>query len=139
MDRDRKLSAFGERQALWLGETLKTAGFGECRVLSSRAERAITTARLLCLGLGSDPNEADPLMLGASMAGLLPMLEEFWADEQLIFVGHNPPMSELASLLVSGFGHCTVQLRTGTAAVVDLPELASPGTGRLIDILRLDD
>jgi len=139
MDRDRKLSALGERQALWLGEALKIDGFGDSMVLSSRAERAIATARLLCRGLGSKPCEVDSLMLGGPVAGLVPLIENFQAEEQLIVVGHNPPMSELASLLVSGAGRCTVQLRTGTAAVVDLPELASPGTGRLIDLLRLND
>ena len=57
-----------------------------------------------------------------------------------MIVGHNPPMSEIASLLVTtGFGHCSIQLRTGTAAaVVDLPELTKPATGRLVDLLRLD-
>jgi phosphohistidine phosphatase len=137
-DKDRKLTAFGERQGLWLGESLLTAGFEGCMVLSSGAERAITTAMLLCQGLGGEPQRVEPLMLGSPTAGLLPMIERYSTQHQLIFVGHNPPMSELTSLLVSGFGHCSVELRTGAAAIVDLPELAKAGSGRLLDILRLD-
>ena len=138
LDRDRELTPLGEQQAAWLGEALFGAGFDGCRVLSSAAARAWATARLLGAGLKSEPVEVSPLMLGSPAAGLVPLIESFSEEPRLVIVGHNPPMSEIASLLVYGFGHCSIQLRTGTAAVVDLPELTKPATGRLIDLLRLD-
>lgn len=138
LDRDRELTVQGERQAVWLGEALLAEGFGGSLVLSSEAARAIATAELLCKGIDSEPQRVQLLMLGSPVAGLIPLIEQHHEEPRLIVVGHNPPMSELASLLVSGFGGYGVQLKTGTAAVVELPELTAPGTGRLIELLRLD-
>lgn len=137
-DEDRKLTRRGERQALWLGEALSESGFTGARVLSSRAARAIRTAHLLAEGLMSPVEEAEGLMLGSQISDVLPLMEMHRSGTPLVLVGHNPMVSQLASLLTHGVGFCELQLRTGSAAMIELTELV-PGAATLRDVLRLQE
>lgn len=136
-DEDRELTTRGRKQASWLGESLSQAGFSGSLVLSSRAARAIQTASLLAEGLGSPVQEAEALMLGGQISDVLPLVETHDSGS-LVLVGHNPMVSLLASLLTTGVGYCDVQLRTGSAALIEISEFV-PGAGTLRDLLRMDD
>lgn len=135
-DEDRELTTRGRNQASWLGETLSEAGFAGSVVLSSRAARAIQTATLLAEGLGSPVEEVEALMLGSQISDVLPLVESHESG-RLLLVGHNPMMSLLASLLTTGVGYCDTQLRTGSAALIEIDELV-PGSGTLRDLIRMD-
>ena len=136
-DEDRELTGRGRNQASWLGTSLSDAGFGGSLVLSSRAARAIQTASLLAEGLGSSVEEVDALMLGGQLSDVLPLVESHDSGS-LVLVGHNPMVSLLASLLTNGVGHCNIQLRTGSAALIEIGDLV-PGAGTLRELLRMDD
>lgn len=144
-DRDRPLRPRGERQTHWLADTILGGPreFVPALILSSEFVRARETARILsqrlgvdlrfekCLELGWPADDAVSLIARAGDAGL---------DGPLMLVGHNPQMEILVSSLVHGLTPAEDEMRTGMAALIDLPDPSSPeGTGNLVRKLRLDD
>lgn len=138
-DADRRLTPLGERQALWLGEQLLTSGYSDATVLASQAERARRTAEILSDVLGITPLFVPGLMLGRSAGEALSVIETYCEHPRLVIVGHNPTVSELATILTHGLGCCSLGLKTGSAAIVELKGQPAPGIASLCDVIRLDD
>ena len=114
-DRERPLSAAGQSEALQMGRALaalSASGFRPVGALVSPARRAQETlagvrSGLRCLA-GAETDEALYL---ASPGQLLSRLQRL-PDQtvQLLLVGHNPGLSELAQLLV-GRAEADLRLR----------------------------
>ncbi len=138
-DADRRLTPRGERQAEWLGRELLLAGYSDAIVLTSQAERARRTAELICEVLGIEPVLTPGLMLGRTAGEALHVLETHLDRPKVVLVGHNPTVSELASILTRGMGYCSVGLRTGSAAMIELKGEPMPGVASLQDVIRSDD
>ncbi len=158
-DEDRRLAPRGERQAVWLGETLGAGELPPVRIVASPAARAARTAVLIADVLGLEVETSDEVGLGSRaswVVGLVGLIAEAAETGSLAIVGHNPTLSIVAGTLVGGVG-CVggagqIELRTGEAAVLDLPDPADPadpadaidpidpiGVATLVGLLRLDD
>lgn len=122
-DRERPLTAGGERAAAALGRTMAELGMRPERVLVSTAERAEKT--LAHLGLPLDPASAGARE-GLYLAGASEILRELKAlseeVQSVLVVGHNPGLHELAEFLLSPAGGVAEgRLRRGfpTATLVE--------------------
>ncbi len=116
-DVDRPLASRGKRDALRMGEELRTRGLWPQIVLCSPARRAQSTARRVCR---ADPEDTPITIIESLYPGseeaLLVALAAL-PDELNIamIVAHNPGMEELVSTLA---GHPT-SMPTAAVAVID--------------------
>ena len=67
------------------------------------------------------------------------VIEQHRDHGKLVLVGHNPTMSELATILAYGIGCSGLGLKTGSAAMIELKGGTEPGIASLEDVIRLDD
>ena len=103
-DRARALTPNGERQAGSLGGWLAQRNARPARVLCSSARRAVGTLRRLTSQPGESPGVeiSDELYL-ASANELLELIRGTPAGvEELMLIGHNPGIGELAWSLAGG-------------------------------------
>ena len=103
-DFDRPLKNRGKRGAQRMGVWLWRQGLRPDLVISSPAERAITTAHKCCKSMGMMASDvvADERVYMASLEQLLEVLKDAPADaERIMLVGHNPGLEELLEYLVA--------------------------------------
>ena len=95
----RPLAPRGHRQMVWLAEAVKAHEFRPARVLVSPALRARQTAQAFCQRAVPDvPRELADWMLPCDPVG--PWAERLRGlEEDLLMVGHNPFMEDLATAL----------------------------------------
>ena len=102
-DSERPLSGRGERDAPRMGARLLERSIHPDLVLSSPALRARRTATLVARALdcGDDEIRLDPRLYLATPAEILAVVaEQADAVDDLLVVGHNPGLTELANLLL---------------------------------------
>ena len=116
-DADRPLTPKGERKLRKIAEGIKALEISFDLVLSSPYVRARRTAEIVAevLGIGKKLGFSDALMPAGSVNQLLESLNQIEpAPEDVLLVGHEPYMSELISLLVSGqVGFAVVMKKAG--------------------------
>lgn len=97
-DKERRLTAKGEKQAAAMAAWLKPRLPAGCRVVASPARRTQQTARALTTDFETLPG----LAVGESPMSLLAAVG--WPDARgaVLVVGHQPTLGALASLLVCG-------------------------------------
>lgn len=121
-DPTRSLTAKGRRDSEALGDLLERQGIAlPSRVWCSPYRRAGETAALVLKHAVSEasPEIRDGLTPCDDPSALLPALREL--REDLLIVGHNPHLSTLATLLLSGRSHpALVLLRKCTLLRLDL-------------------
>lgn len=120
-DRDRPLGTRGECDAPEMGRRLARRGVQPGAIVSSPAQRALATARLIARELGYPRDEIglDERIYEAEAGDLLEVVRG--ADgriETLMLVGHNPGMTELAVVLAPDFRE---ELPTCAVVALDLP------------------
>ncbi len=142
-DRERPLSAAGQSEAQRMGRALaafSASGFRPERALVSPARRAQETLAGVRSGLHSlAAAQTDEALYLGSPGQLLARLQQL-PDEtaQLLLVGHNPGLSELAQLLVGraeagGLAPAAcAALRIESMSWRDL----APGCAELVELLR---
>lgn len=104
-DFDRPITDRGKRSAQRIGVWLEGQGLMPDHVVSSPAERAITTAEKTCkaMGLGSDKVHTDRRIYAAGLGSLLEVLEDCpTGARRVLLVGHNPGLEELLAYLNGG-------------------------------------
>lgn len=144
-DRDRPLRPRGERQSNWLADTILEGPreMAPALILASDLVRARDTARIISQRLGVDLRFERSLELGwpaDDALALIAQAGESGLDGPLMLVGHNPQMEILLSTLVQGLSADEDEMKTGMAALIDLPDPSTPeGTGHLLRKLRLHD
>jgi phosphohistidine phosphatase len=115
-DSERPLTSKGKRQLRKSAAGMKKMKLRFDLILSSPHERARRTAEIVADELKLKKRlkftdalkyESDPEQLVAEMAGLKPM------PGNILLVGHEPYLSRLASLLVSGNGDLAMDLKKG--------------------------
>jgi phosphohistidine phosphatase len=113
-DHERPLSSRGERAATRMSALLAAEGMRPELVLCSTAERAKETLARLLPGLRSRPRVLFEAALYLASAGaLLDRLREVEPEVgEVLLVGHNPGMADLAALLV-GAGDPAERARMG--------------------------
>ena len=104
-DHDRPLNKRGQRDAPLMGERLQAAGIRPSLIVSSSATRAWKTARVVARQIGY-PVEFLHREPGLYHAGVNRLLEIIAAQDNgfnnLMIVGHNPGLTDLANTLVPG-------------------------------------
>lgn len=101
-DFDRPLNARGEHDAPKMGELLKRRSIEFDLVLSSPANRAITTARAICdeIGYPEARIEQNGDLYLASIGTMLQIINRVDSSiERLAIVTHNPGITSLANTL----------------------------------------
>lgn len=101
-DFDRPLNRRGERDAPEMGRRLEERKVLPHLLLSSPANRALATARIIAGKIGCDPADVatDSALYHADTSGLLKIIRE--QDDTLnavMIFGHNPGLTDLATLL----------------------------------------
>jgi phosphohistidine phosphatase len=93
-------------------------------VLSSRYVRAWRTAELLCTEVGWPvPEECAELEASREPAGAVEALRRHSAAGSIALVGHEPHLSSLASLLLSGDeAGVRLELKKGGAALLEVDD-----------------
>ena len=106
-------------------------------VLTSPLPRAVATAQLLCEGLRlpQNPVTSDRLRPGASWSDLGRAMAEHPDARRVLFVGHEPDLSNAAALLS---GAASIRLRQGGLACVEFYGVPEPGSGEIAWLLDPD-
>jgi len=105
-DHDRKLSGRGERDAPRMGRRLRARNVKPSLILSSTAERALATARIIAveLELPSEFPTAEPELYHAWPYTILDIVRrQDDACSDLMIVGHNPGFTEFVNALIPDF------------------------------------
>lgn len=140
-DRDRVLSAGGEKDAGRMGKALRKLNELPEKILASPAPRAWQTAEIAAEKLGGVPLVAfDELYLAEPLV-ILTTVRNHAAGDSTMVVAHNPGLEELAASLL---GSPATAVHLPTAAMVKL-EFAvdqwadiKPGTGQLSWLITPD-
>jgi phosphohistidine phosphatase len=142
-DYERGLKDRGIRDSARVGEHLVSTGWHPDRVISSTAERAITTARLVCdvLGISEDRIHQERQLYLAhpdTVASTIAAVAED-TDRAVMVVGHNPGLTTLAEDFIGSIPWDYIP--TCGAVRIAFPEIASwqelPGAhGTLLELIR---
>lgn len=135
-DHDRPLNDRGRRAAKRMGIWLRETDEAPERIVSSSATRARQTAERAAEYGGLPDPEFQPVLYGASAAGLVAVAARLPDDvERAMLVGHEPTLSSAIALLAGA----TVRFPTAAVARIDLDidrwDRIEPLTGTLIWML----
>jgi phosphohistidine phosphatase len=115
-DADRPLTPEGERKLGQIAEAMEALDLSFDLILSSPYLRARQTAEIVAEALKARKKLelSDTLTPGGSTKKLVALLTHLDPPpESVLLVGHEPYLSGLVSLLVSGHGGCAVVLKKG--------------------------
>jgi len=119
-DDERPLTPRGERRVRQIGYGLKHLGVQLDLILSSPLPRAFRTAEILSRVLGNpDLLETDDALKASQSVLEIGGWLASRTEESLMIVGHNPSLSELIGLLVTGDSRISIcELRRGGIAAL---------------------
>jgi len=126
-DRERELTARGERQSAAAGLALARLGVEFDAVYTSPKVRARDTARLACDALNAAAEEAEPLADGFDVDAALELMAAHDGDARVLVVGHDPSFSQVVRDLTGG----RVDFKKGGVVGIRLG-----GTPELLVLLR---
>ena len=138
-DANRPLAPRGEDDAVEMGRRLARLKAHPDAIVTSPAERALATAKLIARELDFPWNEihTEKSAYLADAAMLLELVRELGDRvETALLVGHNPGISELAHALTRNFEQ---DLPTGEVVTIDLPADTWAGVKRGSGSLRSYD
>jgi phosphohistidine phosphatase len=133
-DSDRALTAEGARRMKRIAVGLKRLGVSPDVVLSSPLRRAQETAALLVAVVNpSLPVEVyDRLAPGHAASEVVGALRPYRAARQIVLVGHQPDLGELASYLLTGApGRVPFAFKKGGVAAIDVSTVPPRSAGLL--------
>ncbi|MDP6437116.1 MAG: histidine phosphatase family protein [Gammaproteobacteria bacterium] len=99
-DHQRPLDERGSRDAVTMGKRIAAKNIQPKLIISSDAERAFSTARMIgqALGYPTDSIVQEPKLYLAPAQGILEVLSARCnTHDEILVVGHNPGISELAN------------------------------------------
>lgn len=132
-DFERKLDPLGRQEAIQTGKAISKTGIFPLIVLSSAAHRTMETAGLVCSELGYPVEiQAVQSLYNANFQTLLIRIRETEDKiDSLAVVGHNPGISQLASVLAENE---SFQLAPSAAVCLSFPVAnwpsVAPGKGK---------
>jgi phosphohistidine phosphatase len=115
-DRDRELTSEGEQKTRDAGKALRKLGVEFDLVLSSPFARAWQTAEILVKELKCEDllRKCEALASGEPSAGVLAELKrEARKSNSILLVGHEPDLSQLISILLSGSPRLSIVMKKG--------------------------
>lgn len=130
LDRDRRLTAAGRERMRRAARGLGRLGVEVDVLLTSPLPRASETAGVLAAALPGVPTPRvfDALATGFGSVELLRQLRPLAGTERLMVVGHEPTLSGLIALLLTGsVSGAAVTMKKGAVALLELERLAPRG------------
>lgn len=133
-DKERHLTALGVERMRRAAAGLQKLGLKFDAILTSPLPRASETAAIVAAAYEADPPPEilAALTVGIPAADAVAALKPFARNEHLMIVGHEPQLSEIASLLLTGApDRLQSDLKKGGCLTLEIPSRLSPGTGQL--------
>jgi phosphohistidine phosphatase len=127
-DFERRLTRLGSRRTETAAQVLLTLGIKPAHIYSSPRIRARQTAEILADALEMDVELEDGLDFGFDLDVVEQLAEGLDEGGEVMFVGHEPSMSEVVGDLIGG----EVVMKKGGMARVDVTFFASPLEGELV-------
>ena len=125
-DADRALTPKGKREMWQVARTMKLLDFSSDLILSSPYTRAFQTAEIVAkaLGLKKKLELTDCLVPHGNARELISSLNKYKpAPQSVLLVGHEPYLSQLISLLISGGSTASVTLKKAALAKLSTDSL----------------
>lgn len=142
-DFGRTLTEWGRRDTRRIGERLLSDGLLPERIVSSPAQRALSTTEQVCMGMAQPGRrfERDARIYEAGVKQLLAVLADCPADcGRLLLVGHNPGLERLLVQLVGGETVQTQRIGMSPGTLVRLaltgPWSQLSGDAKLLSVMR---
>ncbi len=113
---------------------MRTLGLKFDVILTSPLARAAETAELVSAAYGNEPapQVLPALATGVAPAEVVSALKQFARYGEVMVVGHEPQLSNLASLLLTGSNDLVhLRLKTGSCVSLELPQRFDRGGGEL--------
>jgi phosphohistidine phosphatase len=132
-DASRKLTAKGADKIRKAAAGIRAMGLALDMILTSPVARAAETAEIVANELGGARPKAMPeLSTGASPAGALDALAKQRLSESVLVVGHEPTLSRLASLMLTGSSESVgIKLKQGGVIALEFPDRVERGAAQL--------
>jgi phosphohistidine phosphatase len=125
-DEARRLTAVGQKRIRAAALGLGVLGVNPDAILTSPVTRARETADILGEVLGQAPQALAALQTGSSPHGVVRALAAFEAQRRLLVVGHEPWLSEVVALLLTGTPRgLDLRFKQGTCVALDVSTLAA--------------
>lgn len=121
-DFDRALTKRGRRRVATSARVIKRLGIEPVRIFSSPRLRSRQTAEIIAEALDLPVTISEAVNFGFDLGDLRRLARNFDADDEVMFVGHNPDMS----LLVGELTGVDVSMKKGGLARIDV-------VGRTVD------
>ena len=139
LDRDRKLTELGHRQAHAAGVFLGGQKSARWRVIASPFVRAQETGLEVCSVL--DQALLTDARLGADhgLGEMVATIEDHLDQEHLVIVSHMPTVGMLETLVTHGPGASGNSYATGQIVVVRVDPQNLIGSGEVLERYRLED
>jgi phosphohistidine phosphatase len=132
-DDARSLTARGRERTRAAGRGLRALGLRFDAILTSPLRRAAQTAELVA---GEYSNTPPPQVLPALSPDIaareaIAALAPFAPQRNVLAVGHEPQLSNLAGLLLNSNGAVAIRFKKGACVALVLPETVEPGSAEL--------
>ena len=132
-DGARKLTAKGADKILKAAAGMRSTALAFNMILTSPIARAAETAEIIATEVsGPKPRAVPELSTGASPAAALETLAKLRLPESVLVVGHEPTLSRLASLMVTGSSESMgIKLKQGGVIALEFPDRVERGAAQL--------
>ncbi|HEU5182218.1 MAG TPA: histidine phosphatase family protein [Candidatus Polarisedimenticolia bacterium] len=137
-DGKRPLTAKGAERMRAAARGIRALGLRPRRIHSSPLLRCMQTAEILAAELRPNPSVIPTPQLGpeGSARAVLKSLHAERPQRDVLLVGHEPDLSELASLLLDGSGRTAfVKMKKAAFCRIDIEGVPDAGRGRLAYLL----
>ena len=125
-DAARRLTAEGRKRIHAAALGLRGRGVRPDVLLTSPVTRALETALILGEVLEQSPQSVAALQTGSSPQAVVRALAAFEASGRVLVVGHEPTLSEVVALLLTGTPRgLAVRFKQGTCVALDVATLTS--------------
>jgi phosphohistidine phosphatase len=132
-DAARKLTPKGADKIHKAAAGMRSAALAFNMILTSPITRAAETAEIVADELGGPKPKAVPeLSTGTSPINALETLAKLPLPESVLVVGHEPTLSRLASLMLTGSSESVgIKLKQGGVIALEFPDHVERGAARL--------
>ena len=132
-DAARKLTPKGADKIRKAAAGMRATGLAFNMILTSPIARAAETAEIVANEIGGPKPRAVPeLSTGASPANALEALAKQRLPESVMVVGHEPTLSRLASLMLTGSSESVgIKLKQGGVIALEFPDRVERGAAQL--------
>ena len=127
-DFERKLTTRGVKRTKTAAQVLLKLGIEPEHIYSSPRVRALQTAEIVAAALNLPVEVDDGLDFRFDLEVVEDLIDDLPLDAEVMFVGHEPGMSEVVEELTGAF----VAMKKGGMARVDVDYVTEPLRGQLI-------